>query len=74
MKGNFHVRFLGECGRSNPPALTRSTSHPSAVMAFPSRPERWTCKPLEGEEHCEQGSRWCGQATKGEIPIRCARA
>jgi hypothetical protein len=24
MKGNFHVRFLGECGRGNPPALTRS--------------------------------------------------
>ena len=23
MKGNFHVRFLGECGRGNPPALTR---------------------------------------------------
>jgi len=26
MKGNFHVRFLGECGRGNPPALTRSDS------------------------------------------------
>src|SRR6266481_1766494 len=25
MKGNFHVRFLGECGRGNPPALTRQT-------------------------------------------------
>ena len=24
MKGNFHVRFLGGCGRGNPPALTRS--------------------------------------------------
>jgi hypothetical protein len=23
MKGNFHVRFRGECGRGNPPALTR---------------------------------------------------
>ena len=23
MKGNSHVRFLGECGRGNPPALTR---------------------------------------------------
>ena len=23
MKGNFHVRFQGECGRGNPPALTR---------------------------------------------------
>src|SRR5579859_3908081 len=23
MKGNFQVRFLGECGRGNPPALTR---------------------------------------------------
>ena len=23
MKGNFHVRFQGECGRRNPPALTR---------------------------------------------------
>ena len=23
MKGNFHVRFSGECGRGNPPALTR---------------------------------------------------
>jgi len=26
MKGNFHVRFLGECGRGNPPALTRQPS------------------------------------------------
>ena len=23
MKGNFHVRFLGECRRGNLPALTR---------------------------------------------------
>ena len=25
MKGNFHVRFLGECRRGNLPALTRLT-------------------------------------------------
>ena len=30
MKGNFHVRFLGECGRGNPPALTRLFAEPSA--------------------------------------------
>jgi hypothetical protein len=27
MKGNFHVRFRGECGRGNPPALTRSKNN-----------------------------------------------
>jgi len=25
MKGNFHVRFLGECRQGNLPALTRLT-------------------------------------------------
>jgi len=33
MKGNFHVRFLGECGRGNPPALTRPAAS-SEVMWF----------------------------------------
>ena len=32
MKGNFHVRFLGECGRGNPPALTRQEGLHRAIF------------------------------------------
>jgi len=40
MKGNFHVRFLGECGRGNPSALTRLIFFPAAVLssAFRQQP------------------------------------
>jgi hypothetical protein len=35
MKGNFHVRFLGECGRGNPPALTRSVNELKFLLREP---------------------------------------
>lgn len=37
MKGNFHVRFLGECRRGNLPALTR---------LYPTKSDQLFCRPV----------------------------
>ena len=79
MKGNFHVRFLGECGRGNPPALTRQACLCRAVVGWPLLPEVWSLPgnvanlaasmpgdALESEDRVEHGKSVCGTASNRE--------